>query len=728
VLGFYTQVFEFEGLEFVDALRSYLTPFRLPGEAQKIDRIMQSFSAHYHTSNPTVFSCADTAYIFAFSLIMLNTDAHSTHVSRKMTEDEFIRNNRGIDQGADISVELLRAAYRDIVRTEIKTMTQFEELTQAELVNWLAQGSVFIKFTHGRVGAVKSPHHEIRLWIAGDELRYVNSSKRSRGEKAYPLSAVSDVLAGSTSNVFRKLTGDRRRRRSREELRADLFFSLVLKSRTIDLQAGSPELADFWVRYFKEVVERSRLEATARRIAMRAQPREAFVEMAERVWAMEILPAWDEEQGAERTRLLWWEGLPPSQRAKVWMHALDAHPDQRRGRAASPVTSPASAARRMGSPAGSPSGSATSSRAAAAAAVEGSPAVADSGSHAQGSDAAADSAAEAGAIELARAWLDEQLPRAMADLFSLYGHPSSPMRAELLRLLVALQREALAEDRPETWLRRAAPAAPLLGSMLLTHLEPPLAYTALRLIVREHAPGKMFGEGRDWRNRAFKLVLEQELPAVQQCLLSLGIAPDDYFELWLQALFVHILPLETCSRLWDCYLRDGEVLVWRAALELLRLRSNALISECAGDSRAAMRLLNSPIDAVEIPEARLFKSLYAHEGGVSGWLPLLHQRPPLPERCFDLHANSYDSSPQPSKHASLSASDDDDDDEDFLSNGRSLRPSTATTDAGDDSRGRHVTPTRRPGSPTARLRALSPIHTRSLSRRDTRSSATRKPS
>ena len=56
------------------ALRAFLSPFRLPGEAQKIDRFMEAFSAEYHRANPGTFNEQDTAYTLAFSVIMLNTD------------------------------------------------------------------------------------------------------------------------------------------------------------------------------------------------------------------------------------------------------------------------------------------------------------------------------------------------------------------------------------------------------------------------------------------------------------------------------------------------------------------------------------------------------------------------------------------------------------------------------------------------------------------------------
>ena len=37
------------------AIRLYLESFRLPGEAQKINRIMESFGKHYHEQCPDLF-------------------------------------------------------------------------------------------------------------------------------------------------------------------------------------------------------------------------------------------------------------------------------------------------------------------------------------------------------------------------------------------------------------------------------------------------------------------------------------------------------------------------------------------------------------------------------------------------------------------------------------------------------------------------------------------------
>lgn len=60
VLGKFVERQDFSGLTFDRALRKFLALFRLPGEAQKIDRVMERFAMRYHHCNPTIFSSSGT--------------------------------------------------------------------------------------------------------------------------------------------------------------------------------------------------------------------------------------------------------------------------------------------------------------------------------------------------------------------------------------------------------------------------------------------------------------------------------------------------------------------------------------------------------------------------------------------------------------------------------------------------------------------------------------------
>jgi ankyrin repeat protein len=114
--------FHFTGQTLEQAVRTYLVTFRLPGEAQRIDRVMQGFASRFHHDNPDMFSHEDTAYLLAFSMIMLQTDAHNPAIKRekKMTKQQFIMNNRRIDQGRDLPEAMLGEIYDNIITTPIK--------------------------------------------------------------------------------------------------------------------------------------------------------------------------------------------------------------------------------------------------------------------------------------------------------------------------------------------------------------------------------------------------------------------------------------------------------------------------------------------------------------------------------------------------------------------------------------------------------------------------------
>ncbi|CAI5524848.1 unnamed protein product [Closterium sp. Naga37s-1] len=122
VLGEFAKLFDFEGMALDAALRTFLEGFRLPGEAQKISRVLEAFAERYYELAPAAYGFAnhDVAYVLSYSVIMLNTDLYNGQVRRKMTEEEFIRNNRKINDGKDLPRELLSELYHAIARNEIK--------------------------------------------------------------------------------------------------------------------------------------------------------------------------------------------------------------------------------------------------------------------------------------------------------------------------------------------------------------------------------------------------------------------------------------------------------------------------------------------------------------------------------------------------------------------------------------------------------------------------------
>ncbi|XP_050545726.1 brefeldin A-inhibited guanine nucleotide-exchange protein 2 isoform X2 [Daktulosphaira vitifoliae] len=124
VMYYYVDQMNFVSKDVVSALRFFLDGFRLPGEAQKIDRLLEKFASRWFECNPNngLFDSADTLYVLSYSIIMLTTDLHSPQVKTKMTKEQYIKMNRGscISDNKDLPEEYLSKIYDDIAGHEIK--------------------------------------------------------------------------------------------------------------------------------------------------------------------------------------------------------------------------------------------------------------------------------------------------------------------------------------------------------------------------------------------------------------------------------------------------------------------------------------------------------------------------------------------------------------------------------------------------------------------------------
>lgn len=113
VLRSYTRRFPFFGEPIDMSLRKFLLEAELPKETQQVDRVIQAFADRYHECNPGIFSNTDTAYIVAFSIMMLHTDAFNKNNKRKMQKQDYVKNTSG--QGLDS--EILACFYDNICYT-----------------------------------------------------------------------------------------------------------------------------------------------------------------------------------------------------------------------------------------------------------------------------------------------------------------------------------------------------------------------------------------------------------------------------------------------------------------------------------------------------------------------------------------------------------------------------------------------------------------------------------
>ncbi|KRX10951.1 Sec7 domain [Pseudocohnilembus persalinus] len=122
VLSEFIDLLDFRNLYVDQAMRDLLTHFQLPGEAQQVDRILQKFGEKYINDNAgqTYIKNGNVAYVFSYSLMMLQTSLHNPQVQEKdrMTQDQFRNLIRGINEEDgvkdDIDPEEVGRMYREI--------------------------------------------------------------------------------------------------------------------------------------------------------------------------------------------------------------------------------------------------------------------------------------------------------------------------------------------------------------------------------------------------------------------------------------------------------------------------------------------------------------------------------------------------------------------------------------------------------------------------------------
>ncbi|KAG0266994.1 GDP/GTP exchange factor for ARF, partial [Linnemannia exigua] len=119
VLNHFIQLFDFNGKRLDESLRELLETFRLPGESQQIERIMELFAATYFATKPRAIASQDAAFILGYAVVMLNTDQHNRVVKGRMSLEQFSKNLKGVNNGENFPPDYLAEVYEAIRKREI---------------------------------------------------------------------------------------------------------------------------------------------------------------------------------------------------------------------------------------------------------------------------------------------------------------------------------------------------------------------------------------------------------------------------------------------------------------------------------------------------------------------------------------------------------------------------------------------------------------------------------
>ncbi|PXF42307.1 TBC1 domain family member 14 [Gracilariopsis chorda] len=115
-------------------------------------------------------------------------------------------------------------------------------------------------------------------------------------------------------------------------------------------------------------------------------------------------------------------------------------------------------------------------------------------------------------------------------------------------------------------------------------------------------------------------LLHEEMPSLYGHFKKHGIDSDLYMINWIMSLYCRALPLDLVTRIWDIYVVDGDVAIFRAALGLLRLFMSKLLkmkfeelayflSHIPGDEIEADTLIQT-IRSVRLVTKKKFRDLF----------------------------------------------------------------------------------------------------------------------
>ncbi len=188
VLEHFIKQFDFKDQNYLKSLREFLRAFKLPGEAQKIDRLVESFSSKYYEQNTTnEINHADAAFISAYATVGLNTNLHNPSVKDKWTIEQFKDQLKGLNtesklqgikSGKNFSNEFLESIYNGIKAEPfeqhfIETATGYEivgissqnDKTFKKLDNFLT-AKTDIKNVFSNLGNnITAEHKQPKTWL-----------------------------------------------------------------------------------------------------------------------------------------------------------------------------------------------------------------------------------------------------------------------------------------------------------------------------------------------------------------------------------------------------------------------------------------------------------------------------------------------------------------------------------------------------------------------------------
>ncbi|KAG8812786.1 hypothetical protein FRC17_001821 [Serendipita sp. 399] len=360
------------------------------------------------------------------------------------------------------------------------------------------------------------------------------------GSRAWPPPEAHAISAPSFQQQFKKT-----RTKGRSVLQ-----QVISKTRPVHLPPKPREEDQRHLKVWEEMMKKSRQAEEKRKEEMqkRRQAREQAIEESLPKWEAEIVPDCRKVLRDPELRRLWWRGIPTKLRGPLWEKAV-GNPLQMRQDMYKACLARAQRALQRGT------------------------------------------FPEDSLASLEKD-MDETLPA-----LHLFHKETGAMRQDLkdlmLAWIVARSDEGLGYNM----------GAARIGAMLLINIPLPQAFLTMRNLLDRHCMRSFYGGQRSKEDveayfRIFDTLLADSLPKIYFNFKQHHISPSEYLSDWLTTMFIDHLPFESCARIWDVLLLEGDSFLFRAALSIFHVLEprlffpdrEELMRVLKGESRAALEV------------------------------------------------------------------------------------------------------------------------------------------
>ncbi|XP_060887844.1 TBC1 domain family member 14 [Labrus mixtus] len=332
----------------------------------------------------------------------------------------------------------------------------------------------------------------------------------------------------------------------RKSVRKNLDFeplsttALILEDRPANLPAKPAEEAQKHRQQYEEMVaqakKRELKEAQKRKKQLEDRCKlEESIGTAAQIWNQEILPNWSTMCTSRRVRDLWWQGIPPSVRGKVWSLAVGNELNITHelysiclARAREKWKSMPTAASEMETE--------------------------DAGSSDRESS-----------LELIKLDISRTFPHLC--IFQ-QGGPYHDVLHSILGAYTCY--------RPDVGYVQGMS---FIAAVLILNLDTADAFIAFANLLNKPCQMAFFRVDHSLMLTyfsAFEVFFEENLPKLFAHFKKNNLTPDIYLIDWIFTLYSKSLPLDLACRVWDVFCRDSEEFLFRTALGLLRLYQDVL--------------------------------------------------------------------------------------------------------------------------------------------------------